>query len=168
MKKLLMFFLFTTLIYPQETSVYKPDGVQIKFPKNTTVGKILKTLDPKGITIQHIIKHEPLDEFTVIYYKFLTKESIFIITSKPELIKQSLDEYDFTNYMRSLLSEIDIDRFIKKKKLYDLYLINTLGNPDSIQKDVTGGSIFELWHYDLYNIVFKIKNSYVFGYMRLQ
>lgn len=168
MKKLIVFFLFTTLIYSQETFVYKPDGTPVKFPKNTTVGKILKTLDPKETTVQHIIKHDTLDEFTVVYYKFLTKEPVFIITSKPDLIPQSLDGYDFTSYMRSLLSEMDIDRFIKKKKLYDMYLLNTLGRPDSIQKDVTGKSIFELWHYDYYNIVFKIKNSYVFGYMRLQ
>lgn len=167
---LILVFFLTPDCISQETDVrvYLPSGKELDTGEKV-VREIIKDFEPKGMVSSYILCEScDKDKVMNIYFKFLTTKPLFIITDKPKCIKQCIDSYDFTYYMRSFLSEMDIERYVEKKVLTDIYLLKTLGLPDKKPKDVTVDRTFELWYYYKYNLVFKILNSYVVGYIRPQ
>ena len=162
--KIFFILIFSSITIAQQVNVYLPNGTMKKFPPNTTFGEIEKTFEP----MQRITSYYcECGEITQVCYKFFTKEPLFIITKKPECIKKCLKSFNFKKFMRSLLVEIDIKRYMEEKTLTDLYILETLGHPDDLKKDVTGANEYELWFYNDYNLVLKILNGYVIGFMRL-
>jgi len=160
--KILFVILFCTSSFSQ---VYLPNGTPKEFPKNSTVGEIQKAFDPQERFTMDICKYD--EEYVVVYYKFFTNKPLFIITDTKKYLKKSLKHFNFSKYMRGPLVEIDLKRYMKKRLLTDLYALETLGKPDDLKKNVTGDIEYELWFYNNYNLILKILNGYVIGFMRL-
>lgn len=164
---LILVFFLTPVCLSQAVEVYLPDGSKL-LTNNKSFGKILKDYEPEGRTTLHIPNSEVKDAVDMVYFKFLTKKPLIIITKDPSRIKDDINSFDFIDYMTGFLVEMDIEKYVEKKVLTDTYLLKTLGLPDKKPKDVTGNRTFELWYYYKYNLVFKILNSYVIGYLRLE
>ena len=145
MRKLLLFFFFTTLTYNSfaQFSAYYPDGkkVTIKFK---TIKQLLDTL---GISETQSYHHK-LGE---VYFKRLSNKSIFVLfldKDYPLKIKEIIISYNYSKYLNSYSYYWDLKDMIKKGTLTKSYLQDVFKEPDTKGQEEDGTAY---WIYKNYN-----------------
>ncbi|MEE9448887.1 MAG: hypothetical protein V3V72_02460 [Ignavibacteriaceae bacterium] len=166
---MLKILIITMLLYVSsfaQTIVWYPDGTVKEWTEGKKLNEIVDKKDLEKMSAHHSC--ECGEQLTTVRFKFLTNEPIYVITEDSTCIRKCINDFNFYNYMHSMLVEIELGIYIEDNLLTYLYLQETLGAPDRKPKDVTRGETNELWYYDRYNLVFKIYNGYVYGFMRLE
>lgn len=165
---LLLFILLTGQLnsfgQDKPLTFYYPDGTKYKGTAKT-IAQISKELEEHG-RVYVDIQSSSEDEFTTVGYKLFTNKPLWILTDKPDKLKVAITKFDLNEFLTSWEFESELEKYIKKGLLSDIFILETLGGPTDRKKYFDSSVEFENWTYDNLSITLTLKKGIVTSYIR--
>ncbi|MGB8490968.1 MAG: hypothetical protein WCE64_07905 [Bacteroidales bacterium] len=151
-----------------ETGLYLPDRKPIPLTQKT-FGQINKEFEEGGRvylhTIQQIVDKDT--SYGMVVFKLFTDTPLYISTKYPSKINEMIKSFDLNEFFRSWKFESELQSYIKKGTLSDIFILQTLGRPNNKASyfDKDRGELSS-WVYSRLNITLLLKDGIVISYLK--
>lgn len=145
--------------------MYYPDGKKYKGVAKT-IGELNKQLEKHS----RVYVYSPIadDNLTLVGYKLFTSEPLWILTDDTTKIKNALRSFELNEFLHSWKFEFELKSYIKKAVLNDLFILETLGQPDGKTKYYDKDVQFESWNYASLGLSLNFKKGIVSSYTKTE
>ena len=163
MKKLLLILLCLPMIgFGQDKQIiYYPDG---KAYKGT--GKTFNQLNSEFAESGPIYNYTPnIEGFYTVGFKLFTKQPIYVATTDVTKIQSAIAGFNLERFFNSYDFEMELETHIDEGALTDLFIIETLGQPDNKSKYYDKEIEFKDWTYSDLGVTLQFINGIVTSYI---
>jgi hypothetical protein len=155
---------FNTFGQDKPLTFYYPDGTKYKGTAKN-IAQINKELEEQG-RVYVDIQSSSTDNFTTVGYKLFTNKPLWILTDNPDKVNDAITRFDLNDLMTSWKFESELEKYIKKGVLTDIFILETLGPPTNQAKYFDSNIAVENWTYDNLSLTLTLKKGIVTSYVK--
>lgn len=155
-----------TASYAQSLGFYYPDGKKY-LGQAKNIAQLNKELEDHGRVYRVAPLADDGDVVTSVGYKLFTSTPLWVMTDDPKKVPKALEKFDLDEFLTSWKMETELEAHIKKGTLSDIFILETLGGPNSRQKYFDANIEFERWTYNNLDLMLTFKKGIVVSYIRL-
>ena len=166
----LSILLSATICFGQEESsltFYYPNGEKY-VGKANTMKKICNETEKYGRIYNYMVpdKFAGVSDIGFLLFTNEVKWVLAYDTTNYDNIKKAARSFNLNEYFNSFKFEMDLEKYIERKNLSDIFILQTLGKPnDAVKRHNTNYSI-ELWTYNRLGLTLKFRDGIVIEYTR--
>lgn len=143
---------------------YHPNG-EVYQTSAKTIGELNQEIEEYGRVHVHIPAALETD-ISIVSFKLFTSTPLWVLTDNPKNIDTAIASFNLNEYFSSYLFENDLQSFIEKGSLTDLYILNSLGAPNIrtayFDKDVS----LEDWNYSALGLTLTFSSGVLVSYVK--
>lgn len=169
MKKIIL----TITIALLSNLTFGQDKLQTYYPNGELYPHTGKTLEDVNFELEEhgrVYMHIPKDigEGTfLVGFKLFTNTPLWVATRDKTRIQSAIDSFELDEFLQSYKFEMELENYIEKGTLTDLYILETLGPPDNRDKYFDKNIQVENWTYTDLGIKLTIENGAATSYIKI-
>ena len=171
MKTLVLILAITlsiNLLFGQnEPRIYLPNA-EPYMGKGKTFGQINNDLEKHGRVYVYMDYEDKDDPNVMIGFKLFTAEPLWIYIKDTSKIQKAINSYNLYEFLHSWNFESELERYIELGTLSDIFILETLGQPDNKTKYFDKDFQLDRWTYSKLGITLSFKNGIVISYIKIE
>ncbi|WP_299798540.1 hypothetical protein [uncultured Maribacter sp.] len=108
------------------------------------------------------------NSMTMVGFKLFTNEPLWVLTDDKSSIQEGIDSYNIDDFLSSYQCEMEIEKFIEKGSLTDIFILETLGQPNKKSKYYDQDIQIDLWTYRDIGTTFSFRKGIVKSYTKTE
>ncbi|SKB82656.1 hypothetical protein [Maribacter arcticus] len=163
---LLIAILFVSYTFGQnKIKTYLPDGTDYA-GSGTTINQLNKEFEEHGRVYTYDADNG--DSMSMVGFKLFTNEPLWVLTDDKSTIQKSIESFNVDDFLYSYKCEMEIEKFIKKGTLSDIFILETLGQPDNKSKYFDEDIQIDLWTYRDIGTTLSFRNGIAKSYTKTE
>jgi hypothetical protein len=148
------------------------DSRMFYFPNGEVYPTSAKTIEELNQEIEehgrvHVHISTALDaDMSIVGFTLFTSTPLWVMTSSAKNIENAIASFSLSEYFSSFLFENDLQTFIDKGILTDLFILKNLGAPSNRAQYFDKEVSFEEWAYSALGLTLTFKNGVAVSYVR--
>lgn len=145
---------------------YTPDGKRI--PETFgTIGKLNLAMEEHG-RVFSFTQENNTGNFEIVGFKLFTNIPLWIYCYDPNNIKSLINSFNIEEFLHSWKLEFELKSYIKKGTLSDIFILQTLGQPNNKATYFDKQIQVANWTYSNLGVTLVLKNGIVSSYIKTE
>ena len=159
--------LITSVFSQKKTITFYPDGKPYKGESNT-IGQLKAEFEDQGRVYLFAPYTDQDDYLTSIAFKLFTDEPLWVLIEDSTQIPQAIKCFNLNEFFQSWKFDYELIHYIKEGTLSDIFIIQTLGQPDRKTKSFDENIQVDSWFYMDLGVTLKFRNGIVTGFIKIE
>ncbi len=146
--------------FAQQAHVYYPNGELYESSHH-----LLEQINKEFDIHQRVYHFTPFagqgDDLTTVGFLLFTDSALWVQTSRKTIIDSAVAAFDLGRFYQSNEFRIELDAFIAKGVLNDVFIMNTIGAPEKKRTIKTKEGEFERWYFPRLGVDLILEESIV-------
>jgi hypothetical protein len=149
--------------------VYLSNGKHFEGKPGRTIGDISKELNENNVYLHtYTFKIDDTVKFALVAFRLFTDIPLWLLgINDSSQIQSAIKTFDLEEFLTSWKFESELEKYIKKGTLTDIFILETLGPPNNKSKYFDVNIQIELWTYSRLGVILTLKNGIVTSYIKI-